>query len=254
MPEHPDAAEQGAPGGPQRRIAGELAARRFDRGVDDPKEKEPEHGRCPAAALRVRIQDHLLGVLARQLERAAIRFESAEYARRLREGIISREVYDDLREQLSSRRGAVSRRPPLDLGLELANMIGRVSLFASLDREAIVAMSRRLRALVALPGEKIVKVGGPPDAMYFVAAGEVVVHIKTLTVTLKEGDFFGEMGLLSSQPRTADVVANGYCHLLALSRKDFNQLLASRPEARAKIEAVAKQRDAENASAAQAAS
>ena len=112
----------------------------------------------------------------------------------------------------------------------------------------------RLRALVALPGEKIGQVGGPPDALYFVAAGEVVVHIKNLTVTLKEGDFFGEMGLLSSQPRTADVVAHGYCHLLALSRRDFNQLLASRPEARAKIEAVAKQRDAENASAAQAAS
>ncbi len=205
-------------------------------------------------ALSLQYPGYYESVEARQLERAAIRFESAEYARRLREGIISREVYDDLREQLSSRRGAVSRRPPLDLGLELANMIGRVSLFASLDREAIVAMSRRLRALVALPGEKIVKVGGPPDAMYFVAAGEVVVHIKTLTVTLKEGDFFGEMGLLSSQPRTADVVANGYCHLLALSRKDFNQLLASRPEARAKIEAVAKQRDAENASAAQAAS
>lgn len=205
-------------------------------------------------ALSLQYPGYFEAVEARQLERAAIRFEAAEYTRRLREGIISREVYNDLRDQLSSRRGAISQRPPLDLGLELANMIGRVSLFASLDREAIVAMSRRLRALVALPGEKIVKVGGPPDAMYFVAAGEVVVHIKNLTVTLKEGDFFGEMGLLSSQPRTADVVANGYCHLLALSRKDFNQLLASRPEARAKIEAVAKQRDAENASAAQAAS
>lgn len=205
-------------------------------------------------ALSLQYPGYFEAVEARQLERAAIRFESAEYARRLREGIISREVYDDLREQLSSRRGAISRRPPLDLGLELANMIGRVSLFASLDREAIVAMSKRLRALVALPGEKIVAIGGPPDAMYFVAAGEVVVHIKNLTVTLKEGDFFGEMGLLSSQPRTADVVAHGYCHLLALSRRDFNQLLASRPEARAKIEAVAKQRDAENASAAQAAS
>lgn len=205
-------------------------------------------------ALSLQYPGYFESVQARQIERAAIRFESAEYARRLREGIISREVYDDLREQLSSRRGAISQRPPLDLGLELANMIGRVSLFASLDREAIVAMSKRLRALVALPGEKIVKIGGPPDAMYFVAAGEVVVHIRSLSITLKEGDFFGEMGLLSSQPRTADVVANGYCHLLALSRKDFNQLLASRPEARAKIEAVAKQRDAENASAAQAAS
>lgn len=205
-------------------------------------------------ALSLQYPGYAESVQARQLERAAIRFESAEYARRLREGIISREVYDDLREQLSSRRGAISHRPPLDLGLELANMIGRVSLFASLDREAIVEVSKRLRALVALPGEKIVAVGGPPNAMYFVAAGEAVVHTRTVTVTLKEGDFFGEMGLLSAQPRNADVVANGYCHLLVLYRKDFNQLLAHRPEVRAEIEAVAARRDAENTSAAQAAS
>jgi CPA1 family monovalent cation:H+ antiporter len=205
-------------------------------------------------ALSLQYPGYAESVQARQLERAAIRFESAEYARRLREGIISREVYDDLREQLSSRRGAISQRPPLDLGLELANMIGRVSLFASLDREAIVEVSKRLRALVALPGEKIVAVGGPPNAMYFVAAGEAVVHTRTVTVTLKEGDFFGEMGLLSSQPRNADVVANGYCHLLVLYRKDFNQLLAHRPEVRAEIEAVAARRGAENTNAAQAAS
>ena len=65
---------------------------------------------------------------------------------------------------------------------------------------------------------------------------------RTVTVTLKEGDFFGEMGLLSSQPRNADVVANGYCHLLVLYKKDFNQLLARRPEVRAEIEAVAARR------------
>lgn len=193
-------------------------------------------------ALSLQYPGYAESIQARQLERAAIRFESAEYARRLREGIISREVYNDLREQLAERRGAISSRPPLDLGLELVAMIGRVSLFAALDRDAIVAVGRRLRALVALPGEKIVAVGGKPDAMYFVAAGEVTVHTRTVMVTLKEGDFFGEMGLLSAQPRNADVVANGYCHLLVLYKKDFNQLLASRPEVRAEIEAVAARR------------
>ncbi|MBI3199495.1 MAG: cation:proton antiporter, partial [Rhodospirillales bacterium] len=193
-------------------------------------------------ALSLQYPGYAESIQARQLERAAIRFESAEYARRLREGIISREVYNDLREKLAERRGAISQRPPLDLGLELAAMIGRVSLFASLDRATIVEVSRRLRALVALPNEKIVAVGDASDAMYFVAAGEVTVHAKTVTVTLKEGDFFGEMGLLSAQPRSADVVANGYCHLLVLYKKDFNKLLGSRPEVRAAVEAVAARR------------
>jgi CPA1 family monovalent cation:H+ antiporter len=160
----------------------------------------------------------------------------------LHEGIISREVYNDLRGKLAERRSAVSQRPPLDLGLELQAMIGRVSLFAALDQETIVQVGKRLRALVAFPGEKIVRIGSPSDAMYFVAAGEVTVHARTVTVTLKEGDFFGEMGLLSSQPRNADVVANGYCHLLVLYKKDFNQLLSRKPEVRAAIEEVAARR------------
>lgn len=197
-------------------------------------------------ALSLQYPGYSESVQQRQLERASIRFESAEYTRRLREGIISREVYNDLIDQLAERRGAVSKRPPLDLGLELQAMIGRVPLFASLDRQAIVEVGKRLRALVALPGEKIVKIGGPSDAMYFVAAGEVTVHVRTVQVTLKEGDFFGEMGLLTSQPRNADVVANGYCHLLVLYKKDFEKILAGRPEVRSAVEAVAARRIAEN--------
>lgn len=197
-------------------------------------------------ALSLQYPGYFESVHGRQLERAAIRFESAEYARRLREGIISREVYKECMAQLAERRGAVSKRPPLDLGLELQAMIARVSLFASLDRQTIVEVGRRLRAHVALPGEKIVEVGGPSDAMYFVAAGEVIVHVRAIQITLKEGDFFGEMGLLSSQPRNADVVANGYCHLLVLHKKDFDRILAGRPEVRSAVEAVAARRIAEN--------
>ena len=205
-------------------------------------------------ALSLQYPGYAESIQARQLERAAIRFEAAEYARRLQEGIISREVYNDLRHRLAKRRSAIGQRPPLDLGLELAGMISRVSLFASLDRKAIAEVGKRLRALVALPGEKIVAIGGPSDAMYFIAAGEVIVRGPTFEVTLKEGDFFGEMGLLSDQPRNADVIADGYCHLLVLYRKDFRDLLDKRPAVRAEIEAVAARRIAETASEGQAAS
>jgi monovalent cation:H+ antiporter, CPA1 family len=201
-------------------------------------------------ALSLQYPGYAESIQARQLERAAIRFEAAEYARRLQEGIISREVYNDLRDQLAERRSAIGQRPPLDLGLELAGMISRVSLFASLDRKAITEVGKRLRALVALPGEKIVAIGGPSDAIYFIAAGEVTVRAPTFEVTLKEGDFFGEMGLVSDRPRSADVIADGYCHLLVLDRRDFRALLDRRPAVRAEIEAVAARRIAENEKAA----
>lgn len=203
-------------------------------------------------ALSLQYPGYAESIQARQLERAAIRFEGAEYARRLGEGIINREVYNDLRQKLAARRSAIGERPPLDLGLELAAMIARVPIFASLDRAAVVEVSKRLRAVVAFPDEKIIRQGGPPDSMYFIAAGEVTVHTSFGLVVLKEGDFVGEMGLLSSRPRSADVVANGYSHLLMLSRKDFYSLLESRPAVRAEIEAVAAGRLAENESQAAA--
>lgn len=197
-------------------------------------------------ALSLQYPGYAESIRTRQLERAAIRFESKEYSRRLREGIISREVYNDLIARLAERRNAISRRPPLDLGLELAKMIERVPLFETLDRATVAEVARRLRAVVALPGEKIIRTGGPPDSMYFIAAGEVTVSGSFGHVVLKEGDFVGEMGLLSSRPRNADVTANGYCHLLVLYRKDFNALLSNRPEVRAQIEAVAASRNAES--------
>ena len=199
-------------------------------------------------ALSLQYPGYAESIKERQLERAAIRFEGAEYARRLHEGIISREVYNNLRDDLAKRRSAIGQRPPLDLGLELATMIERVPIFESLDHAAIVEVSKRLRAVVALPREKIITKGGPPDSMYFIAAGEVTVHTNFGPVVLKEGDFVGEMGLLSSRPRNADVVANGYCHLLMLSRKDFRALLDKRPAVRAEIEAVAARRVAETES------
>ncbi|HSS85392.1 MAG TPA: cyclic nucleotide-binding domain-containing protein, partial [Reyranella sp.] len=205
-------------------------------------------------ALSLQYPGYAESIQARQLERAAVRFEAAEYARRLQEGIISREVYNDLRQQLAERRSAIGQRPPLDLGLQLAGMISRVSLFASLDRKALTEVGKRLRALVAFPGEKIVAIGGRPNAMYFIAAGEVIVKAPSFEVKLNEGDFFGEMGLLTDQPRNADVIADGYCHLLVLHRKDFRDLLDKRPAVRAEIEAVAARRIAETTGEAQAAS
>ena len=195
-------------------------------------------------ALTLQYAGYAEAIRDRQLERAAIRLEAAEYARRLRESIIGREVYTDLRQQLNKRREAIADRPPLHLGLELAAMIARVPLFVALDKEAVAAVANRLRPVVALPEEKIVAVGGPPDAMYFIAAGDVTVVRGGSRIVLKEGDFFGEQGLLGNRPRNADVIADGYCHLLMLHRRDFDRMLASRPEVRAEIEAVAARRTA----------
>jgi CPA1 family monovalent cation:H+ antiporter len=199
-------------------------------------------------ALSLQYPGYAESIRDRQLERAAIRLEAAEYARRLRETIIGREVYLDLRRRLNARREAIADRPPLDLGLELQGMMARVPLFAGLDKAALAALGKRLRPVVALPDEKIIEAGGSADAMYFIAAGEVTVVRGGNRFVLHDGDFFGEMGLIDKAPRNADVVANGYTHLLMLHRRDLQRLFERRPELRAEIEAVAARRTVENPS------
>src|SRR5258708_7853285 len=98
-------------------------------------------------ALSLQYPGYAESIEARQLERAAVRLEAAEYARRLQEGIISREVYTDLRQQPAERRSAMGQRPPLDLGLQLARILSPVSLFASLDRQALTEVGKRPRAV-----------------------------------------------------------------------------------------------------------
>ena len=61
-----------------------------------------------------------------------------------------------------------------------------------------------------------------------------------------DGDFFGEVALLSGQPRTADVVALDFCKLLTLSRRDFRELLRRYPGIRAPIDEIAKERGETN--------
>ena len=66
------------------------------------------------------------------------------------------------------------------------------------------------------------------------------------TVHLGAGQFFGEMALLMDQPRSADVVATSFCHLLVLPARHFRRLLREDAELRTRMEEVARQRSSEN--------
>src|SRR6185369_12864806 len=92
------------------------------------------------------------------------------------------------------------------------------------------------------PGEEIVSKGARGREMYFIASGAVEVLVGVGAVRLEAGNFFGELALLADRPRTADVIAVGYCHLLELSRSDLRRILRAYPAMRAEIEKVAAER------------
>jgi monovalent cation:H+ antiporter, CPA1 family len=196
------------------------------------------------AAIGLQYPAYAEALRSQYLQRSALRIEEADYERWREESLISPEVHEDLARAIDARREALDRRPPLDLGLRLSEMMRRVPALSELPAERVNDIVRMLRPRLAVPGEAIIRKGERGDAMYFVASGEVEVHLPHAPVRLATGEFFGEMALLEARPRNADVHAVGFCHLLALGASDFLRALRGHPDLWERIRTTAEARRA----------
>jgi len=66
--------------------------------------------------------------------------------------------------------------------------------------------------------------------MYFVASGELELRGRQEPILYQTGDFFGELALLTGQPRNATIAVTQACTLLSLDIVDFRQLLGRQPD------------------------
>jgi CPA2 family monovalent cation:H+ antiporter-2 len=118
----------------------------------------------------------------------------------------------------------------------------RFPLFARLTPEQREVVILHFRPYSAGPGDRIIRKGDKADAAYFISSGEVEVDVGRRRIRLGPGDFFGEMALISGQPRSAHVTALDYCTLLQLTTGDFREILRRYPEIRSQIADLAAQR------------
>jgi cAMP-dependent protein kinase regulator len=119
-----------------------------------------------------------------------------------------------------------------------------VPLFSSLNTtEFLAVLNGAMEAKAFSVGEAIVTEGAPGDAMYAVAQGSVAVLRNTHKVaTMQEGDFFGEMALLSGAPRLATVVAETDVVVLAFPREDMDAAIAKHPGVKTALEQFYRER------------
>jgi CPA1 family monovalent cation:H+ antiporter len=192
-------------------------------------------------ALRAHYPDHAATLETQFLRQSAARREMGRYQALFEEGLIAREIYDDLRRNVDEARRS-ERRPRFDLGLDTGQLIGRLDLLAGLDQEQLRRVQHLLRPQFTVPDEVILRIGDRADAVYFIASGGVEVRLPGQRIQLGSGSFFGEMALLTHQPRRADVVALTFCRLLVLRKSDFEKFMAENPDARAEISRVAQVR------------
>jgi CPA1 family monovalent cation:H+ antiporter len=193
-------------------------------------------------ALALQYPEYAAALHRRDLTLAGLRLEESAYDQLLDQSIIGPEIHGDLVKRLESASASEGHLPPLKLKLNAAALIGKVPFFDELGAGRRKGLARLLKTRLFVPGDKIISHGDIGDEMYFIADGAVRVVLPDTDVTLGTGDFFGELALITDQPRNADVVAIGFSTLLALRRRDFAAFVKRNPGMRQKIRKIAEQR------------
>jgi len=127
--------------------------------------------------------------------------------------------------------------------VSLANL-KEVSLFAGGSEQTLNDVRGRLVAKNFDRGDYIVKINDMAKEMFFVAEGTVEYLDSKYHVFShgKAGDFFGELALLFSIPRTASVRAATDVTVYILSKKDFDEIRAKNEIISKAVDAIAAKR------------
>jgi small-conductance mechanosensitive channel/CRP-like cAMP-binding protein len=118
-------------------------------------------------------------------------------------------------------------------------LLRSLELFKALTDEERLALAAELQPSPFVVGDIATRQGEPADSLYILARGLVGIFHDTTDgtqaprqrlATLHAPAYFGEMGLLTGQPRGATVVAESEVLCYRLGKPGFEAILRSRPE------------------------
>jgi cAMP-dependent protein kinase regulator len=119
-------------------------------------------------------------------------------------------------------------------------------VLSDVEREAIV---REMELETHDEGSVVLNEGDPGTSMYLIASGEVKVFTRgagssgsLYLARLGEGDFFGEVSVLSGKPRTATITASQRTELLRLDKEKLDGVLSKHPGIRKVLDDFYKKR------------
>jgi voltage-gated potassium channel len=114
--------------------------------------------------------------------------------------------------------------------LETWELVAKVPFLKILGADKIASIVKLLKRREFTNGETIVRKGDSGEAMYFIVSGVAEVEASPDKIELGKGTFFGEMALITGEPRVSTVISQGSCILLELDVADFRQLAGDTPE------------------------
>jgi cAMP-dependent protein kinase regulator len=135
-------------------------------------------------------------------------------------------------------------QPPAARPLEI-----ETKLFHDLSAEEFQQIIQKLSLRHYEEDTIVVQEGDPGDSLFIIVRGEVRVITKgrpakkeVVLANLGEGDFFGEVSLLTGRPRTATIITNQDSELLELKKSDIEAIIAKYPNVKRVLEDFHRQR------------
>jgi CRP-like cAMP-binding protein len=128
---------------------------------------------------------------------------------------------------------------------EFARAIGASSAMAGLDEATHQALAAAAVERLYASGEVIVREGESGESMFLIRKGHVVITVgpdAREVATTDAGGHFGEMSLLTGDPRSATVTARGDVTVLEISANTFGAYVRSHPEVIDRLAALAASR------------
>lgn len=128
-------------------------------------------------------------------------------------------------------------RPKLETSImDRVRLLKSIDFLSLLDESQLEYLAGRLKLNVYSNGEKICAQDETGDTFYIVRSGKVsVTAVNTsgetyLSKEVREGSFFGEISLLTGEPRSATVTAMGDVELFTMTKEDLRYLITSNPK------------------------
>lgn len=114
---------------------------------------------------------------------------------------------------------------------EIIGLLRRVDILQPLKEDDVVMLAEDLSHHLYAKGEAICRQGEPGSTFYIIKSGTIGVRVKgeggvdAEVARLQPGSYFGEMSLLTGEPRSSTCTALEDCELLCLDRESFAVLL-----------------------------
>jgi hypothetical protein len=121
-------------------------------------------------------------------------------------------------------------------------------LFEGFEQQELAAIIKGLSFVGCEPGDVLVGEGAPGDSMFIIVSGRAKAYVRDRKGNymkikeLSDGDFFGEVSVLTGKPRTATITAATEVELLELDKATLDGITQRYPRVREVLQDFQKRR------------